>query len=51
MIKDKNSQHHLQIERIKSTNHKTNKKPNEYGDIYFKNILFKGFFNDEVTYK
>ena len=31
MIKDKNSQHHLQRERIKSNNFPTNKKPHECG--------------------
>jgi len=36
MIKDKNSQHHLQKEMIESTHHATNKKPHESGGLYFK---------------
>ena len=51
MIKDKNPQHHLQKEMLKSTHHATNKKPRESEVDILKICLFKEFFNFEETYR
>ena len=39
MIKDKNSQHHLQKEMINPTHHRKNKKPHECGNNYKCNFI------------